>query len=96
MKEMMYIPLDFRNGLTIDALVDSGAYVSAISQSECDRKKKQAPANIFKIGDPLNFQIQVTNGPLEISKATATFNFDNGDQTFAEHFVVMRKLTGFP
>ena len=31
-KGMLYIPLDFQNGLTIDARVDSGAYVSAIAQ----------------------------------------------------------------
>ena len=31
-KEMLYVPLDFENGLTIDALVDSGAYVSAIAK----------------------------------------------------------------
>ena len=31
-KEMLYVPLDFENGLTIDALVDSGAYVSAIDR----------------------------------------------------------------
>ena len=31
-KEMLYVLLDFKNGLTIDALVDSGAYVSAIAQ----------------------------------------------------------------
>ena len=36
-KEMLYVPLDFENGLTIDALVDSGAYVSAIAQKELDR-----------------------------------------------------------
>ena len=35
-KEMLYGPLDFKNGLTIDALVDSGAYVSAIAQKELD------------------------------------------------------------
>ena len=29
-KEMLYVPLDFEIGLTINALVDSGAYVSAI------------------------------------------------------------------
>ena len=29
-KEMLYVPLVFENGLTIDAVVDSGAYVSAI------------------------------------------------------------------
>ena len=32
-KEMLYVPLDFENGLTKDALVDSGAYVSAIAQT---------------------------------------------------------------
>ena len=60
--EMLYVPLDFENGLTIDALVDSGAYVSAIAQNEVDRIKQQAPTNILKIDDPPNFQIQVANG----------------------------------
>ena len=32
-KEMLYVPLDFNNGLTIDAFVDSGAYVGAIGQN---------------------------------------------------------------
>ena len=58
--ELLYIPLDFEDGLTIDAPVDSGAYV--IAQIEWDRIKQQAPANIFKIDDPPNFQIQVANG----------------------------------
>ena len=61
-KEMLYVPLDFDNGLTIDALVDSGAYVSAIAQKEMDRIKQQATSNILKIDDPPNFQIQVANG----------------------------------
>ena len=38
-KEKLYVPLDFENGLTIDTLVDSGAYVSAIAQTELDRIK---------------------------------------------------------
>ena len=38
-KEMLYVPLDFKNGLTIDAFVDSGAYVSAIAQKELNRIK---------------------------------------------------------
>ena len=54
-KEMLYVPLDFENGLTLDALVDSGAYVSAIAQKELDRIKHQAPSNILKIDDPPNF-----------------------------------------
>ena len=35
---MLYVLLDFEYGLTIKALVDSGAYVSAIAQNELDRK----------------------------------------------------------
>ena len=38
-KEMLYVPLDFENGLTIDSFVDSGAYVSVIAQNELDRIK---------------------------------------------------------
>ena len=93
-KEMLYVPLDFKNGLKIDALVDSGAYVSAIAQKELDRIKQQAPSNLLKIDDPPIFQIQVANGQLEKPTATTTLKFDNGDHIFAEHFVVMKNLTG--
>ena len=93
-KEMLYVTLDFENGLTTDALVDSGAYVSAIAQKELDRIKQQSPSIILKIDEPLNFQIQVANGQLEKPTATATLKFDIGDHTFAEHFVVMENLTG--
>ena len=93
-KEMLYVPLDFENGLTIDALVDLGAYVSAIAQKELDRIKQQAPSNILKIDDPPNFQIQAANGQLEKPTATATLKFDIGDHIFAEYFVVMKNLTG--
>ena len=92
--EVLYVPLDFKNGLTIDALVDSGAYVSAIPQKELDRIKQQSPSNIPKIDDPPNFQIQVANGQLEKPVATATLNFENEDHIFAEHFVLMKNLTG--
>ena len=54
-KEMLYVPLDFKDGLTIDDLVDSGDYVSAIAQKELDRIKQQAPSNILKIDEPPNF-----------------------------------------
>ena len=93
-KEMLYAPVDFENSLTIDALVDSGAYVSAIAQTDLDRIKQQAPSTILNIDDPPNFQIQVANGQLEKPAATATLKFDIGDHIFAEHFVVMKNLTG--
>ena len=93
-KEMLYVPLAFENGLTIDALVDSGAYVSAIAQKELDRIQQLAPSNILKTDGPPNFQIQVANGQLEKPTATATLKLDIGGHIFAEHFVVMKNLTG--
>ena len=54
-KEMLYVPLDFKNGLTIDALVDSGAYVSAVAQKVLDRIQQQAPSNVLKTDEPPNF-----------------------------------------
>ena len=59
-----------------------------------DRIQQQAPSNILKIDDPPKFQIQVANGQLEKPTATATLKFDIGDHIFAEHFVVMKSLTG--
>ena len=93
-KEMLYVPLDFENGLTLDAPVDSGAYVSAIAQKEHNRIKQQSPSNTLKIDDPPNFQIQVANGQLQKPTATATLKFGIGDHIFVEHFVVMENLTG--
>ena len=93
-KEMLYVLLDIENGLKVDALVDSGAYVSAVAQKELDRIKQQFLSKILKIDDPPNFQTQVANGQIEKPTATATLKFDNGDHIFAEHFVVMKNLTG--
>ena len=39
-KEMLYVPLDFESGFTIDALVYSGAWVSAVAQKELDIFKR--------------------------------------------------------
>ena len=93
-QEMLYVPLDFENNLTVDALVDSGAFVSAIAQDDLETIKQKAPNNILKIDDPSNFQIQVANGQLEKPISTATLKFEIGNNSFAEHFVVMKKLTG--
>ena len=61
-KEMLYVPLDFQNGLTKDALCGSGAYVSAKTQNKLDRIKQQAQPKTLKIDQPTNSQIQVANG----------------------------------
>ena len=93
-QEMMYVPLDFENNLTVDALVDSRAFVSAIAQDDLEAIKQKAPNNILKINDPPIFQIQAANGQFEKPLSTATLKFEIGDNSFAEHFVVMKKLTG--
>ena len=65
-QEMLYVPLDFENNLTIDALVDSGAFVSAIAQDDLETIKQKAPKYILKIDDPPNFQIQVEHPHSEV------------------------------
>ena len=91
-QEMLYVPLSFEKNLTVDALVDSGAFVSAIAQNDLDTIKEKAPNNILKIDEHPKFQIQVANGQLEKPLSTATLMFKIGDNTFAEHFVVLKKL----
>ena len=59
-----------------------------------DTIKQKAPNSILKIDDPPNFQIQVANSQLEKPLSTATLKFETGDNSFGEHFVVMKKLTG--
>ena len=93
-QEMLYVPLDFENNLTVDALVDSRAFVSAIVQDDLDTTKQKAPNNFLNIDDPPKFQIQVANGQLEKPLSTATLKFEIGNNSFAEHFVVLKKLTG--
>ena len=93
-QEKLYVPLDFHNNLTIDALVDSGAYVSAIAQDELDTIRQKAPNNIFTINHPPNVQTEVADGQLDKPFETTTLNFDIGNSVFAEHFVVIQKLTG--
>ena len=91
---MLYVPLDFENKLTVDALVDPRAFVSAIAQDNLETIKQKAPNNILKIDDPPDFQIQVAKGQLEKLLSTATLKFEIGDNSFAEHFFVMKRQTG--
>ena len=92
-QEMLYVPLDFGNNLTADALVDSEVFVSAIAQDDLETIKQKAPNNILKNDDPPNSQIQVANGQLEKPLSTTILKIEIGDKSFAEHFVVMKRLT---
>ena len=78
--DTVYVPPELENGLKLDALADSGAYVTAIALTELHRIKQQGLANIFKIDDSPNFLLQIANGQLEKPIATATLKFDIGDK----------------
>ena len=91
---MLHLPLDFDKNLTIYALKGSRAYVSAIAHDELETIKQMAPNNKFRINEPPNFQKQLANGHLEKSLATTTLNFEVGGNTYAENFVLMKKLKG--
>ena len=45
-QEMLYVPQDFENNLTVDALVNSGTFVSAIAYNDLGTKKRK-PRIIF-------------------------------------------------
>ena len=42
---MLSVPVDFENNLTVDALVDSRAFVSAIAQDNLETTTQKAPIN---------------------------------------------------
>ena len=90
---MLLVLLDFENNHTIDAMVDSRAYVSAITRNELHRTKHQAPNNVLEIDNHYNFQKYVGNSQLENPLARTTLKFEIGDNMFAVNFVVMKKFT---
>ena len=90
----MYIPLKIEMGLTVDSVVESGAYIRAIAQNELDRIRQKATAIILRINEPPNFDLQVGKGQFEKPLAKATLKIIFADHTLAEHFVVMKNMTG--
>ena len=73
--------------------MDSRAYVGARARNELDTIKQKASSKNLKFDDSPNFQIQVANGQLEKLLARATLKFEIGDNMYAEHFVVVMKIT---
>ena len=64
-QEMLYMPLNFENNRTKDALVETAAYVSAIVQNDVDTTKEKGPNNILESHNLTIFQTQVANNQLE-------------------------------
>ena len=56
--------MDF-NILSVDVLVDSGALVNCLPESEFQKIKSVSPDNIRKEMDPPTFKLQVANCDIE-------------------------------
>ena len=42
-QDLLYVPLDFENNLTVDTLVDSRPYVSEIARNDLDTIETEGP-----------------------------------------------------
>ena len=91
-RKLLYFPMDFGE-LNIDGLIDTGALSSAISEADLRKIRLLAPHTILNEGPPPDFQIMVANGQLEAPIATVELQFEVGDITFRERFIVITNLT---
>ena len=91
-RKMLYFPMDFRE-LNIDGLTDTGALSSAIPEADLRKIRLLAPHTILNEGPTPEFQIMVANGLLEAPIATVELQFEVGDITFREKFIVIANLT---
>ena len=91
-RKMLYFSMDFGE-LNIDGLIDTGALSSAIPEADLRKIRLLAPHTILNEGPPPEFQIMVANGQLEAPIATVEIQFEVGDITFREKFIVMTNLT---
>ena len=91
-RKMLYFPMDLAE-LNFDGLIDTGALSSAIPEADLRKIRLLAPHTILNESPPPEFQIMVANGQLEAPIATVELQFEVGDITFREKFIVMTNLT---
>ena len=91
-RKMLYFPIDFGE-LNIDGFIDTGALSCAIPEADLRKIRLLAPHTKLNEGPPPEFQIMVANGQLEAPIATIELQFEVGDITFREKFIVMTNLT---
>ena len=91
---MFYLPLGFGE-LTMDSLVDSGAFINATSWSDNNAIKMNSDNSVIKVYPQPSFKIECANAQLEQPIATADIQFNIGTYTFTDTFVILSK-TSFP
>ena len=91
---MLYLPLEFGE-LRMDGLVDSGAFINAMSWSDYNAIKMNSDNCVIKEVPQPPFKIECANAQLEQPIATADIQFNIGTYTFTDTFVILSK-TSFP
>ena len=92
-KKMLFAPMDFQD-FTLDALIDSGALVNCISETDYNTILQMSPKDIVKELEPPPFKLQVANGDIETPTKTIILQFEIRDWNFKETFIVAKRLTG--
>ena len=93
-RRMLYLPLEFGE-ITLDVLVDSGAFINAMSWSDYNAIKISSDNCVIKEYPQPPFKIECANAQQEQPIATADIQFNIGTYTFTGTFVILSK-TSFP
>ena len=91
-RRMLYLPLEFCE-LTMDGLVDSGAFINAMSWSDYNVIKMNSDNCVIKVYPRPPFKIECANAQLEQPIATADIQFNIGTYTFTDTFVILSKTS---
>ena len=91
---MLYLPLEFGK-IRLDGLVDSGAFINAMSWSDYNAIKMNSDNCIITVYPQPPFKIECANAQLEQPIATADIQFNIGTYTFTDTYVTFSK-TSFP
>ena len=89
-RRMLYLPLEFGE-LTMGGLVDSGAFINAMSWSDFNAIKMNSDNCVIKEYPQPPFKIECANAQLEQPIATADIQFNIGTYTFTDTFVILSK-----
>ena len=91
---MLYLPLEIGE-ITMAGLVDSGAFIDAMTWSECNLIKMNSDNCVIKENPQPPFRIECANAQLEQPIATADIQFNIGTKTFTDTIVILSKIS-FP
>ena len=87
-RRMLYLLLELGE-ITMDGLVDSGAFIDAMSWSDYKLIKMNSDNSVIKEYPQPPFKIECANAQLEQPIATADISFNIGTYTFTDLFVIL-------